>query len=96
MTRGYIKDDIRYLIIILSRVMGLPVIKHLNVFMVNFIETIKMARMPLDWAATLSENLCEQLEVVKDKKKFYMTSYWVNLLVARMINYPKLYKRSSM
>ena len=41
MTRGYMKDDIRYSIILLSRVMGLPVAGHISAFMVNFIETIK-------------------------------------------------------
>lgn len=59
MTRGYMKEDIGYSIILLSRVMGLPAARHLNIFMVHFIETIKMEKMPLDWATTLSENLCE-------------------------------------
>ena len=96
MTRGYMKEDIGYSIILLSRVMGLLVASRLSTFMVNFIETIKMAKMPLDWATTLNENLCEQLGVVKDKKKFYMTSYMVYLLAARATNYPKLYKRGNM
>lgn len=43
MTRGYMKEDIGYSIILLSRVMGLPAIGHLNIFMVHFIETIKKA-----------------------------------------------------
>ena len=34
--------------------------------------------------------------VVKDKKKFYMTSYMVYLLVARVKNYPSLYKKGNM
>ena len=59
MTRGYMKEDIEYSIILLSRVMGLLVAGHLNIFMVHFIDTIKMEKMPLDWASTLSENLCE-------------------------------------
>lgn len=61
MTRGYMKDDIGYSISLLSRVMGLYAIGYLSVFMVNFIETIKTANIPLDWATILSENLCEQL-----------------------------------
>ncbi len=61
MTRGYMKEDIVHFIILLSRVMNLPIARHLNVFMVNFIETIKMTKMPIDWTTTLSENLCEQL-----------------------------------
>ena len=96
MTRGYMKDDIKYSIILLSRVMGLPVAGHLVPFMVNFIKTIRHAKIPLDWATTLSENLCEQLKTVKDNKKFYMTFYMVYLLVARATNYPKLYKKGSM
>ena len=96
MTRGYMKDDIGYSIILLSRVMGLAIAGHLSTFMVNFIEKIKIKNMPLDWATTLSENLCEQLGEVKDKKKFYMTSYMVYLLAARAKNYPSLYKRGSM
>lgn len=89
------KEDIGYSIILLSRVMGLSVAGHLSTFMIKFIETIKMTRMPLDWATTLSENLCEKLRMVKDKK-FYMTSYMVYLLAARVIDYPGLYKRGNM
>ena len=50
----------------------------------------------MDWATTLSENLCEQLRMVKDKKKFYMTSYMVYLLAVRATNYLSLYKKGSM
>ena len=52
--------------------------------------------MPLDWATTLSENLCEQLGVIKDKKNFYMTSFMVYLLAARAKKDLGLYKRRSM
>ena len=90
------KEDIGYSIILLSRVMGLPVAGHLAPFMVNFIETIRHAKIPLDWATTLSENLCEQLRTMKDKRDFYMTSYMVYLLVSRSMNYPRLYKKGSM
>ena len=41
MTRGYMKEDIGYSIILLTRVMGLPTARHLSAFMVNFTETIK-------------------------------------------------------
>ena len=92
MTCGYMKEDIGYSIILLSKVMGLPAASHLSTFMVNFIKTIKTTRMPLDWATTLSENLCKQLAAVKDKKKFYMTSYMVYLLVERAAYYLGLYK----
>ena len=74
MTQGYMKEDIGYSIILLRRVMGLTTVGHLTTFMVNFIETIRTVMMPLDWATTLSENLCEKLGAVKDKMKFYMTS----------------------
>ena len=84
------KDDIGYPIILLSRVMGLPAAGHLAPFMINFIETIRHAKIPMDWATTLSENLCDQLRTVKDKKKFYMMSYVVYLLAARATNYPGL------
>ena len=89
------KDDIGYSIILLSRVMGLLAVDHLTPFMVNFIETIRHPKIPLDWATTLSENLCDQLWMIKDKKNFYMTSYVVYLLVARATNYPGLYKKGS-
>ena len=89
------KDDIEYSIILLSRVMDLPAVGHLTTFMVIFIETIKHARIPLDWATTLSENLCEQPRIVKDKK-FYITSYMVYLLAARVTNYSGLYRKGSM
>ena len=61
LSRGYMKDDIGYSIIPLRRVMGLPVVGHLAPFMVNFIETIRHTKIPMDWATTLSENLCDQL-----------------------------------
>ena len=57
LARGYMKDDIGYPIILLSRVMGLSAAGHLAPFMINFIETIKHAKIPMDWATTLSENL---------------------------------------
>ena len=96
MTQGYMKEDIGYSIILLSRVMGLSATGHHSTFMINFIETIREAKIPLDQATTLSENLCEQLRLVKDKKKFYMTSYMVYLLAARAKNYLDLYKKGSM
>ena len=96
MTRGYMKDDIGYSIILIRRVMGLPVAGHLSTFMINFIKTIKMAKMSLDSATTLSKNLCEKLGAVKDKKKFYMTSYMVYLLVEMATSHPGLYKRGNM
>ena len=34
--------------------------------------------------------------MVKDKNKFYVTSYIVYLLAARATNYPNLYKRGNM
>ena len=53
-------------------------------------------KLPLDWATNLSENHSEPLGVVKDKRNFYMTSYLVYLLVARVKKYHGLYKRGSM
>ena len=76
--------------------MGLPVVGHLAPFMINFIQTIRHAKIPMDWATTLSENLCDQLQVAKDKKKFYMMSYVVYSLAARATNYPGLYRKGSM
>ena len=57
MTRGQMKDDIDYSMILLSRVMGLLEAGHLSAFMVNFFETIKTTKIPLEWATTLSKNL---------------------------------------
>ena len=48
MKKVYIKEDIGYSIILLSRVMGFLAFGHLNIFMVHFIETIKKAKMPLN------------------------------------------------
>lgn len=94
-TRGYTKEDIRYSIILLSRVMGLPTSGHLNIWMVHFIETIKTTKMPIDWALILSENLDEKLVIVKNNCKFYMTSYLVYLLAARATDYPGLFKKGN-
>ena len=48
MAWDYMKEDIGYSIILLRRVMGFPALGHLNIWMVNFIETIKMAKMWID------------------------------------------------
>ena len=34
--------------------------------------------------------------MVKDKKKFYMTSYMVYLLTTRVTNYPNFYRKDNM
>ena len=59
--------------------------------MVHFIETIRAKKMPNDWATILSDNLDEQLVVIKVDPHFYITSYMVYLLAARTIDYPGLY-----
>ena len=76
--------------------MGFPTLGNLNIWMVHFIETIKMVKMKLDWASILSKNLGEKLVAVKNNKRFYMTSYLVYLLAARATYYPGLYKMGSM
>jgi hypothetical protein len=96
MTRGYMKEDIGYSIILLSRVMGFPALGHLNIWMMHFIETIKIVNMLIDWTSILSENLDEQSMIVKINCKFYMTSYLVYLLVARVMDYLGLFKKGSM
>ena len=90
------KDDIGYSIVLLSRVMGLPSIEHLNIWMVHFIKAIRTTKMPIDWATILSENLDEQLVGVKADPKFYMTSYLVYLLAARTTDYLGLYMKGRM
>ena len=90
------KEYIRYSIILLSRVMGLPTSGHLNIWMVHFIEMIKTTEMPIDWNSILSENLDEQLVVIKNNQKFYMTSYLVCLLATRAIDYLGLFKKGNM
>ena len=52
--------------------------------------------MPIDWAIILSEKLDEELVGVKSDPKFYMTSYLVYLLVARITKYLGLCKKGSM
>ncbi len=59
MTQGYMRNDIGYTIVLLSRAMGLPVARHLNIWMVHFIETIRTTKMPMDWTTILSEKLHE-------------------------------------
>lgn len=59
MTQGYMKDDIGYIIFLLSRVMGLPVVGQLQTWMVHFIETIKTTKILIDWAIILSDYLDE-------------------------------------
>lgn len=76
--------------------MGLPTSRHLNIWMVHFIETIKTMKIPIDWALILSENLDEQLVEIKNNHKFYMTSYLLYLLVVRAMDYPRLFKKGIM
>ena len=59
MTRGYMKDDIINSIVLPSRIMGLPVVGHLNICMVHFIKTVRMTKITIDCATILSENLDE-------------------------------------
>lgn len=66
MTRGCMKEYIGYSIILLSRVMGFLAYGHLKIWMEHFIEMIKIVEMPLDWSSILSENLGEQLVMVKN------------------------------
>lgn len=82
MTRQYLKDDSGYSIVLLNRAMGLPIVGHLQTWMVHFIDTIRTIEMPLDWATVFSDNLDEQLILVKIDPHFYITSYMVYLLVA--------------
>ena len=58
----------------MSRVLGLSVVGNLNIWMVHFIETIRIAKIPIDWATILSENLDKKLVGVKVDPKFYITS----------------------
>ena len=59
MTRAYMKDDIRHSIVLLRKIMGLPVVGNLNIWMVHFFETIRIEKMLIDWASIISENLDE-------------------------------------
>ena len=93
MTRGYMKDDIRYAIVLLSRVMSLPTVGHLQTWMVHFNETIRTVKMSIDWATILSDNLDEQLVVIKTSPHFYMKSYILYLLAAKTTNYMGLYRK---
>lgn len=77
MIMSYMKDDIEYSIVLLGRVMWLLILGYFNKWMVHFIETIKTTKISIDWASILNENLDEQLVVVKNNQKFYMTSYLV-------------------
>ena len=96
MMRGYMKEDIGYSTILLSRVMGFPASRHLNIWRVHFIKTIKITKMPIDWASILSKKLYEHLVMVKNNCKFQITSYLVYLLATRAIDYLGLLKKGNM
>ena len=96
MNRRYMKDDMRYVIVLLRRVMDLPAASHLQTWMVHFIETIRTKKMAIDWATILSDNLDKQLIVMKEDPHFYMTPYMVYLLEARTTNSLGLYRKGSM
>ena len=69
---------------------------HLNTSMIDFIETIRIAKMPIDFATILSHNMDEKLVDVKNGPYFSMTSYMVYLLVSWNTNYLGLYRKGSM
>ena len=96
MTRGYMKDDIVYAIVLLRKVMGLPIVGHLQTWMVHFIETIIMTNMPINWVTILSDNLDVQLVAIRVDPCFYIISYMVYLLETRVIDYQGLYKKGGM
>ena len=77
MTRGYMIDNIGYSIFLLIRTMGLLIENHLEMWMVHFIETIRIGKMPIDWAMILNDSLDEQQIFVNSSPYFYMTSYIV-------------------
>ena len=96
MMRVYMKDDIGHSIVLLSRVMGLLVTRHLNIWMVHFIETIRTTKMPIDWATILNENIYEKMISMMNDPHFYITSYMVYLLGTSTKDYPRLYRKGSM
>ena len=59
MTQGYMKDEITYLIFLLSISMGIPIVGHLQTWMVHFIETIRTTKLPINLTTILSDNLDE-------------------------------------
>ena len=65
MNRGYMKYDIGYLIVLLRKVMGLPLVGNLLTWMGHFIETITTTKTPIDWATMLNDNLDEHLVAIK-------------------------------
>ena len=68
----------------------------MNIWMVHFIETMKITKMPIDLASILSENLDEKLVTIKNNHRFYMTSYLVYVLAASAIDYLGLFKKGIM
>ena len=55
-----------------------------------------MTKMPIDQATILIDNLHEKLIGVQADPRFYMASYMVYLLAAKMTDYLGLYKKGSM
>ena len=66
-------DDIGYSIVLLSRVIGLPATGQLETQKVNFIETIRKRKIPIDWDTILHDNMDEKLLAIKNNLGFYMT-----------------------
>ena len=96
MTRGYMKDDIEYSIVLLTKIIGSPVAGDLNIWMIHFIETIRTKKMQIDWATMQSKKLDEQLVAVNNDPKLYMTSYLVYPLASMTTDYPWLFKKGSL
>lgn len=81
--RSVFFEEYHDLVTLLSKVMGLPTTAFFEEWMFYFIKEIIWGKTKLHWAKMISENLHNQLMVVKKSSKFYMTSYLVYLLVEK-------------
>lgn len=87
--RSDFKEDVRYMITLLSRVKGLLVSSNFQEWMYEYIKIIKRKKKHVDWGTQISDEIHEQLINVQSTLKFYMTSYLV-YVVAIVRQFPGL------
>lgn len=78
-------EEVNDLMILLSRVMGLPTSSVFEEWMWYFVEKIPRGETKFHWAKMIIDNIHNQFIVVKKIKEFYMNSYVVYLLE---VNFP--------
>lgn len=76
-------EEINDLITLLRKLIGLPTSSIFEEYMWYFMEEILRGEEKFHWVKLISDNIHNQIFLVKKTKEFYMTSYLVYLLAIK-------------